>query len=229
MFRCHVEAFRLFTALIDGRNMHTSEFLLKSAGDFGMNYNLLLTAVGNCNLPNFYRAHLLEFLTEMFLNCEPQYEISFTNLILVSELSLGNPVDDQRNPLLQCFGDTQQTPVSFNGRWTNFPDLQPPEDYADLKQLCENLLQEIGSFKDFKLDNNLLAKQAIITLHQLLCFGKYTHSNGHYPDILDEERKAMLVGVLDHLLKMLTDSGAWFPCLFVNLVTCHYAVCNLVL
>ena len=28
MFRCHVEAIQLFTALIDGRNMHTSEFLL---------------------------------------------------------------------------------------------------------------------------------------------------------------------------------------------------------
>ena len=164
--RMHVETLKLFSALVQGRNVLCVEFLLTHADFFGLKYDLLLAAIENPKLPKFYRRYLIEIIHHIFVDCEPHTKIKFLDLTLVTqkEKKLRNKTSAGDLPRGSEISEV-------NNAFFKFPGLAPPHSHAHLMGALVKILNSIGCFTTHNYDANLLLASCLTTLNLLLQFG----------------------------------------------------------
>jgi hypothetical protein len=145
----HVETLKLFSALVDGRNILNVQFLLKHSDFFGLKYDLLLAAAENTNLPKFYRRYVIDILRNVFVDCEPHIKVKFNNTMLVST---------KNKPDAQCRTSSlmQNQFSEAADRFVTCPQLRPPASHGQLKRSLIKTLQSIGTFHTYDYDASLL-------------------------------------------------------------------------
>ena len=120
----------------------------------------MLAAVANTQLPLVYRSHILNLLSLLFLDCEPNTDIRFLNPILLSK---------------KKFQRTSSFEAPNNGGYflfAKFPELAPDLNYPELKSVVMRVCQDEAKFSDHS-DLNVFSCSLLLVLGQLLRFGKF--------------------------------------------------------
>ena len=192
-YRFHLEVLRLIAELRRGRNVYTIEYLFGNREFFGLDFDLLLKASTNRQLPKLYRSYLLTLLTQLFVECEPNTEVRFLNPILLSKSSdaCGHPQPNNRQP------------VVMKSAFTNFPQLRPDMKYTELKSVCLAMCSDEGRFDSNSGDCNALINSLLFVLGKLLKYGKFTQTG----DQTSQETNPELLRLIQMLVKLLSVSG----------------------
>ena len=124
----------------------------------------MIATVANKELPLLYRSHMLNLLSLMFLECEPNADVRFLNPLLLSKNKAGG---DFRRPSI-C---TQTTAGYFI--FAKFPDLAPDLKYPELKRVVMQLCYDEARFSDDDPDLTTFSCSLLHVVGTLLRYGKF--------------------------------------------------------
>ena len=141
----HVETIRFFSELVAGRCVLSVEYLLRKSKFFAIEYDSLLGAIGNPDLPRFYRRYLIDIIHNVFVDCEPYRKIhshdTFHCLVAPSADPEAPAPVPRRKVDFDGRSNKTNTEVGTNriDPFHHYPERRAPTGHAALKKVLARI------------------------------------------------------------------------------------------